>query len=366
VSDDPYGYNSPYGSGGPTTNRVLWPLGDHLQSTRDTVDSQGQRREQKVYDTFGNVIEEVDYDSWGLELAAGDPSGVDILFGYTGREWDKDIGLQYNRARWYDPKSGRWINQDPISFAAGDANLYRYVGNHSSMASDPSGLAEFPTPTTQWHHLLPREFELLFKNLGINIHDAEWGWIIDVEYHKELHKTWNSEFQKLIDDCGKRGTYVTKDDVLKLHKELMSKYSHILRNGVQANKSYWQWLSWRSRIVAAGQEALQSGVGKTLTFASKVGKVTTVVTVVITLTNDGVLAAAESGVKDAIFPLDLIAAEACKELKPIAEEFHRGNNLRVKTKAQILIEIQNGGPIPLTPQGGQNGRGRTDSPQNAR
>ena len=211
---------------------------------------------------------------------------------------------------------------------------------------------------------MPGEFEALFKNLGIKIHEAQWGWIIDVEYHEGLHKTWNAEFQKLIDNCGKRGTYVTKEDVLKLHNELMTKYDHILRNGVQATKSYWQWLSWRSRIVAAGKEALETGVGKTLRFASKVGKVTTVVTVVITLTNDGVLAAAESATKDAIFPLDLIAAEACEVLKPFAEEFHRGNHLRKKMKAQILIEIQNGGPIPQTPQGGQNGPGMTDSPQN--
>ncbi len=34
------------------------------------------------------------------------------------------------------------LSQDPIGFAAGDANLYRYVGNHPTMATDPSGLAE--------------------------------------------------------------------------------------------------------------------------------------------------------------------------------------------------------------------------------
>ncbi|MFO0011411.1 MAG: RHS repeat-associated core domain-containing protein, partial [Planctomycetota bacterium] len=58
---------------------------------------------------------------------------------YTGREFDRDVGLQYNRARWYDPTTGRWISQDPIGFAGGDANLYRYVGNHGTYATDPSG-----------------------------------------------------------------------------------------------------------------------------------------------------------------------------------------------------------------------------------
>lgn len=34
------------------------------------------------------------------------------------------------------------ISNDPIGFAAGDPNLARYVGNHSTYASDPSGLKE--------------------------------------------------------------------------------------------------------------------------------------------------------------------------------------------------------------------------------
>jgi hypothetical protein len=37
---------------------------------------------------------------------------------------------------------GRFISQDPIGFGAGDANLYRYVGNSPLMYVDPLGLAE--------------------------------------------------------------------------------------------------------------------------------------------------------------------------------------------------------------------------------
>jgi RHS repeat-associated protein len=42
----------------------------------------------------------------------------------------------------YDPNVGRWTAQDPIGFEGGDVNLYRYVGNHPTNATDPSGLAE--------------------------------------------------------------------------------------------------------------------------------------------------------------------------------------------------------------------------------
>jgi uncharacterized protein RhaS with RHS repeats len=35
---------------------------------------------------------------------------------------------------------GRWISEDPIGFAAGDANVYRYVGNVPTTNVDPLGL----------------------------------------------------------------------------------------------------------------------------------------------------------------------------------------------------------------------------------
>ena len=38
------------------------------------------------------------------------------------------------------PGLGRWLRRDPISIGGGDANLYRYVGNRPTIATDPSGL----------------------------------------------------------------------------------------------------------------------------------------------------------------------------------------------------------------------------------
>ena len=40
----------------------------------------------------------------------------------------------------YDPKNGRWTSEDPIAFDGGDPNLYRYVGNAPTNATDPTGL----------------------------------------------------------------------------------------------------------------------------------------------------------------------------------------------------------------------------------
>ena len=73
-------------------------------------------------------------------MTTGQAGFVDEVFGFTGRYFDAATGLQNNLHRWYDPRIGRWLSEDPIGFAAGDANLYRYVNNEPTTLRDPNGL----------------------------------------------------------------------------------------------------------------------------------------------------------------------------------------------------------------------------------
>jgi RHS repeat-associated protein len=122
-----------------TPGTTLWTVADHLGSVRDLVDNNGITRQHVVYDSFGRRLSEVDRNAAGTVIASTNAAAIDTIFGYTGREWDKDTSLQYNRARWYDPMTARWLSQDPIGFEAGDANLYRYVKNSPTTKNDPSG-----------------------------------------------------------------------------------------------------------------------------------------------------------------------------------------------------------------------------------
>jgi RHS repeat-associated protein len=63
-------------------------------------------------------------------------------YAFTGREWDPEIGLYYYRARYYDPRLGRFISEDPIGFAGG-VDQYAYVGNQPVNGWDPLGLVDF-------------------------------------------------------------------------------------------------------------------------------------------------------------------------------------------------------------------------------
>jgi RHS repeat-associated protein len=94
-----------------------WALSDHQLTIKDIADfnpTTGQTSvRHRAYDSFGN--------------RKGSALPTDIVFGYTGKYFDETTGLQNSWNRWYSPKMGRFISQDPIGFAGGDANLYRYV-----------------------------------------------------------------------------------------------------------------------------------------------------------------------------------------------------------------------------------------------
>jgi RHS repeat-associated protein len=85
------------------------------------------------------VVNTITYDAWGNLSQTGSGSNDVGRYAWTGRERDVETGLQYNRARYYDPNTGRWMTQDPIGFDAGDSNLYRYVRSAPTNSTDPSG-----------------------------------------------------------------------------------------------------------------------------------------------------------------------------------------------------------------------------------
>ena len=61
---------------------------------------------------------------------------------FQGQWQDEETGLYYNRYRYYDPKQGRYITQDPIGLAGG-FNSYAYVANPTGWV-DPLGLRGGP------------------------------------------------------------------------------------------------------------------------------------------------------------------------------------------------------------------------------
>ncbi len=113
---------------------VLWPLTDHLGSVRDIA-------QRDTLNNVTNLVNHRNYDAFGNLISETHPE-VAHLVGYAGGIYEVSTDYYYFRARWLDPKMGKWLSEDPSGFfLANDANLYRYVRNESTMYTDPSGLA---------------------------------------------------------------------------------------------------------------------------------------------------------------------------------------------------------------------------------
>src|ERR1019366_7232338 len=105
-------------------------LKDRLGSVRQNVSDGGTLLDAINYDSFGQILSETD-------ASAGD------RFKFTAREWDGLFDEYYYRRRYYGADTGRFKSIDPMGFAAGDSDLYRYVGNGPTNFTDPTGMDRF-------------------------------------------------------------------------------------------------------------------------------------------------------------------------------------------------------------------------------
>jgi RHS repeat-associated protein len=149
-----------FNSGGSITDRFLWgPIVDQILADEKVtslgsagtlefmaLNNVGNLTDAFEYGTTPTVLDHVVYDAFGGITSQTD-STYAPLFGHNGVYTDPATGLEYHNdpatgivGRWYDPRSQRWLTQDPI-FPLSGSNPYEYCGNSPTNNVDPSGLS---------------------------------------------------------------------------------------------------------------------------------------------------------------------------------------------------------------------------------
>jgi len=104
----------------------------HAEIWKDTV------LERYEYDAYGNpTIWNADFTTERANSNYGNP------YLFTGRRTDildsGSLKIQYNRNRYYDYYTGRWLTHDPLSYRD-SMNMYEYVISKPNISLDPYGL----------------------------------------------------------------------------------------------------------------------------------------------------------------------------------------------------------------------------------
>ncbi len=86
----------------------------------------------------GTVTKRYHYEPYGFTLEAGQADSL----GFTGQIYDDDLGLNYMKARYYDPMIGRFYSNDPIGFDVNNPmsfNRFSYANNNPYKYVDKTG-----------------------------------------------------------------------------------------------------------------------------------------------------------------------------------------------------------------------------------
>ncbi len=117
-------------------------ISDHLGSVRLIVEA-----------ASGTIVQRLDFDEFGSVVTDTNPGFQP--FAFAGGLYDPHTKFIRFGARDYDADIGRWTAKDPILFASGDTNLYRYVFNDPINFSDPTGNQQGKKTAATWPGLSP-------------------------------------------------------------------------------------------------------------------------------------------------------------------------------------------------------------------
>jgi RHS repeat-associated protein len=168
-----------------TPNNPLYYLSDALGSTTAITNMNAGIIDNNRFAPFGEALSPV----------AKNSRLTNSPWGYTGESHDIEAGLVYLRARYYEPETGRFIQQDSYPYFGEieqplSRNLYAYSNNNPIMNTDPSG-----------HSSKPYDITIPFKTSIKSLHD------IRIAISKEKRFKYYAEFSqyatyRIDDNCG--------------------------------------------------------------------------------------------------------------------------------------------------------------------
>ena len=114
------------------------PVGVYKNGQLYTVHTDYLGTPRVITDSSNNTVWQwLNLNVFGSNLPS--VSTIEYNLRFAGQYFDKESNLHYNINRTYNPKTGRYMQSDPLGLAAGP-NTYNYVNGNPLNAIDPLGL----------------------------------------------------------------------------------------------------------------------------------------------------------------------------------------------------------------------------------
>ena len=124
---------------------------DHLGTVKLVTDKTAAVVWEGIYSPFGDVKEVV--------------AEIENNLRFPGQYLDRETGLHYNYFRTYDPKTGRYLESDPIGLDGG-ISTYGYAYQNPVNYSDPDGLIPIDVAT---------DAVVIIGDIVIGVQTGDWG-----------------------------------------------------------------------------------------------------------------------------------------------------------------------------------------------
>jgi len=201
-------------------------INDHLYSPVVIVDNSGNVKERYEYDAYGQpTIQDANHESRTT-------SHYQNSYLFTGRRVDildsGSLKIQYNRNRYYDYYTGRWLTHDPLGYLDG-INLYEYCGSNPLNRLDFSGFEWIDLPYKEFTTTVIKSGPCIIIGTGVSV---TWTKKVNTRRREILRKEWCSLLWGLYCCCK------VTEKILYINKE---KYSGISSSVRTVRCFPWFW-----------------------------------------------------------------------------------------------------------------------------
>ncbi|WP_434604520.1 RHS repeat protein [Pseudomonas sp. Z4-7] len=199
---------------GPNNATPFYYHNDHLGTPQELTSHQGEIVWAAHYTGYGKLT----------KLAHGADKQLTQPLRFQGQYHDLESGLHYNRHRYYNPDTGRYLTPDPSKLAGG-LNGYRYTLNPTGWV-DPLGLVDCPGKgqcTPEKGDQAPEQKASINEG-SPQLPDVEW------TNHGNKHVSPKSPWSTVIKSTGNGGTarYLPGTDIEALER-------YVFANGQNVN-----------------------------------------------------------------------------------------------------------------------------------